>query len=137
MRQLPRPDDLHSLLIRTDFADDAAWTAFQRELTTQPGSFRANLQFVNDRRFENLTIDELLALTDGSEETFIFLADREAITQPDHPVLVVNLFEDGRGQAFRVVPPAIWAVQNNLVIGNLDWEDFTASLDADGVFRRP
>jgi hypothetical protein len=137
MPQLPTPDDLHSLLIRTDFADDHAWAAVRRELTTQAGMFRANLQFVEDRRYEKLTINGLLALSDGSDQTFTFLADREAMVRPDHPVLVVNLFEDRRGQTFRVVPPAIWAVQNNLVIGNMDWEDFTQSLDADGIFRTP
>jgi hypothetical protein len=26
-------------------------------------------------------------------------------------------------------------VQNNLVIANMDWEDFEGALDADGVFR--
>jgi hypothetical protein len=29
----------------------------------------------------------------------------------------------------------MWAVQNNLVIGNADWEDFADAVDADGVFR--
>jgi hypothetical protein len=51
-------------------------------------------------------------------------------------VLVVDLFGEGRGRTFRVIPAAIWAVQNNLVIGNMDWEDFSDSLDPDGVFRR-
>ena len=52
-----------------------------------------------------------------------------------HDLEIVDVFEDGRGRTFRVIPSAIWAVQNNLVIGNMDWEDFSDSLDADGVFR--
>jgi hypothetical protein len=135
MSALTIPDDLHSLVVRTDFVDESAWLAARRALTTTTGEFTANLQFVDDRRYENLTIDGLLALTDGSDQTFIFLVDRETLSHPDHPVLVVDLFEDGRGRTFRVTPSAIWAVQNNLVIGNMDWEDFSESLDADGVFR--
>lgn len=135
MSGLPTPDDLHSLVIRTDFVDESAWLAARRALTTTAGMFKANLQFVDDRRYENLTVDGLLALTDGSDQTFIFLVDRETLARPDHPVLVVDVFEDGRGRIFRVIPSAIWAVQNNLVIGNMDWEDFSGSLDSDGVFR--
>ena len=135
MNPLPTPNDLHSLVIRTDFIDDVAWKAVRARLTAQTGMFRANLDFVDDRRYENLTIDGLLALTEGSDLTFIFLADRETLAQPEHPVLVVDLFEDGRGRTFRVIPEALWAVQNNLVIGNCDWEDFSESLDRDGVFR--
>jgi hypothetical protein len=135
MPGLPTPDDLHSLVIRTDFIDESAWLAARRALTTTTGEFTANLQFVDDRRYENLTADGLLALTDGSDQAFVFLVDRETLSRPDHPVLVVDLFEDGRGRTFRVTPQAIWAVQNNLVIGNMDWEDFSDSLDADGVFR--
>ena len=135
MSVLPAPDDLHSLVIRTDFGDESAWRDVREELTAATGMFKANLQFVDDRRHENLTVDGLVALPDGSEQTFIFLVDRATLARPDHPVLVVDLFEDGRGRTFRVIPRAIWSVQNNLVIGNMDWEDFSESLDADGVFR--
>jgi hypothetical protein len=29
----------------------------------------------------------------------------------------------------------MWAVQNNLIIGNADWEDFAGFAGADGVYR--
>jgi hypothetical protein len=132
---LPSPDDLHSLVIRTDFSDESLWQVAYRDLTTQTGMFKANLQFVEDRRYENLTVAELLALAEGSDQTFVFLADRETLTHPEHPLMVVDLFEDNAGRPFRVSPPALWAVQNNLVIGNCDWEDFSESLDPDGIFR--
>lgn len=135
MSPLPTPRDLHSLVIRTDFADDLAWQAVRARLTARTGMFRANLDFVDDRRYENLTVEGLLALTDDCEETFVFLADRETIAHPDHPLLIVDLFEDDRGRTFRVAPAGLWAVQNNLVIGNCDWEDFSQSLDRDGIFR--
>ncbi len=137
MSKLPPPDDLHSHVIRTDFTDEAAWQVVRQELAAANGPFKANLQFIDDRRFDQLTVEGLLALTDGADQTFIFLADRETMTRPDHPVLVVDLFEDGRGRTFRVAPRAMWAVQNNLVIANADWEDFADAVGPDGVSRGP
>ena len=64
MSPLPTPSDLHSLVIRTDFSDDGAWQAVRGELTARSGMFRANLEFVDDRRYENLTVEGLLALTE-------------------------------------------------------------------------
>jgi hypothetical protein len=29
----------------------------------------------------------------------------------------------------------IWAVENNLSLGNMDFEDFAGAVDANGVFR--
>jgi hypothetical protein len=135
MDGLPAADDLHSLLIRTDFSDDVTWAAVRRAITTPSTVFRANLHVVDDRRYDGLTIDGLLAMSDGSDQGFVFLVDRETIARPDHPVLVVDLVEDSRGRRFRVVPSAMWSVQNNLIVANMDWEDFSESVDADGVFR--
>jgi hypothetical protein len=29
----------------------------------------------------------------------------------------------------------MWGVENNLSLANMDWEDFAATVDEDGVFR--
>jgi hypothetical protein len=34
-----------------------------------------------------------------------------------------------------VIAPQLWAVENNLNLSNLDWEDFADAVDDDGVFR--
>ena len=65
----------------------------------------------------------------------IFVVDRETITRSDHPVLVVDLYEQP-GRTFRVIPAAMWSVQNNLSLGNMDWEEFAEWTDPDGIFRR-
>ena len=69
----------------------------------------------------------------GVYHAVAFLVDTKALTHPDRPILVVNLYDymedlgdQGKGPqygaTFRVVPSEMWSVQNNLTISNLDWE---------------
>ena len=60
--------------------------------------------------------------------------DSDALTRADRAVRVVNLYEP-RGASFRVIPANLWSVQANLSLANMDWEEFTGALGADGVFR--
>ena len=134
---LPKPDDLHSLLIRTDFSNAPAWETVKAAVQAPSEGFRANLNIIDDRRFDRLTIEQLLAIgARDPESTFLFLVDSVTLESPEHPVLVVDLWEEP-GRFFRVIPRQMWAVQNNLVIANLSWEDFSGAVDPDGVFRDP
>ena len=134
MDALPATGDLESLVIRTDFGSDATWSDV-RNAITRPAMFRANVKFVDDQQYEGLTPEQVLELVPAElVHTFIFFVDRETIARPDHPILVIDLFEVP-GRTFRVIPSQMWAVQNNLVIGNADWDDFASALDEDGVFR--
>jgi hypothetical protein len=36
---------------------------------------------------------------------------------------------------FRALPSQIQSIQNNLSIGNMDFEEFANNIDPDGVFR--
>ena len=134
MSAFPTAGDLESLVVRTDFSDDTQWAEVRRAIA-RPAMFQANVMFVDDRQYDGLTVERLLELLpEDFEHTFILVIDRETIVQPEHPILVVDLFEV-RGRTFRVIPSQLWAVQNNLVIGNQDWDDFAGALDQDGVFR--
>ena len=53
----------------------------------------------------------------------MILVDRTAITHPEHPVLILDLF-DPSSQAFRAVPSTVQAIENNLSIANMDFEEF-------------
>jgi hypothetical protein len=75
-----------------------------------------------------------------------FLVDTQTLTHPDRPILVVNRYDyvegledQGKGPqygaTFRVVPSAMWCVQNNLSLANMDWEELAESVDDDGLFR--
>jgi hypothetical protein len=140
-----------SLVIRADFGHPQAWEEV-RAAIAEPQTedeFVAHVQFVDDRAYEGLTATQLLAMAPPETgQRFAFLVDTVTLTLPDHPVLVVNLYdyvagvsgdEQGSGPSygdtFRVVPSAMWSVQNNLSISNMDWAEFAAAVDADGVFR--
>jgi uncharacterized protein DUF6924 len=132
VKKLPVTD--HSLLLRTDFSDHAAWVALC-EAAQEPidEGFQARLECVSDAAYEGLTVEQLIALTDG-ERTFVFLADRTTLTHPERPILVVDLF-DQPGRTFRVIPREMWGVENNLSLANMDYSDFADNVDQDGVFR--
>lgn len=91
--------------------------------------------FVDDVDFDGVDEHQIIeSIPAPQEEGFIFLVDAETIGHKDHPVLVVEL-EDSTCRTFRVVPSWVWSVQNNLVLCNMDWEDFAYQVDGDGIFR--
>jgi hypothetical protein len=73
-------------------------------------------------------------LRPGSHHTFVFLVDGRTINDPEHPIVVVDLYEDP-GRSFRVIPSEMWVVENNLSLANMDFQEFAESADRDGVFR--
>lgn len=129
------PDSNLALVVRTDFSDDAGWDRICREIETPVGDFRAYVSFVNDRVFEGLTPDELLAVARNSGyRTFLFVVDEEALRSPEHGILVIDLIHEP-GRTFRTIPSEMWAVENNLSLANMDFSEFAENTGADHVFR--
>ncbi|MGW4329925.1 DUF6924 domain-containing protein [Nocardia sp. NPDC004573] len=133
-RTLPEGE---SLLVRTDFTDDAAWA---RALTAVIASYdedaMTELTPVDDMTFDGLTPADLHDLVDG--QTYVFLADATTMTDPEHPLLAVDTSEDAGGDGvavFRIAPIAMAEVEANLLLSNMDFEDYADSVDDDGVFR--
>jgi tetratricopeptide (TPR) repeat protein len=134
-KQIPVTEN--SLALRTDFSDEAAWKALCKTIQEPDNEFgfEANVDFVNDSKFDGVTAEQLLALlSDDSALSFAFIIDHIALTQPDHPILVIDL-QDEPGRTFRVVVSALWEVENNLSIANMDFEDFINTLDKNGIYR--
>lgn len=135
MSILSQSDD--TPVVRTDFTSDAPWSAVKSEITAPQTEFKFQpfITFIDDRRYDGLAVEELLAHTPhDSTHTFMFVVDKTTITAPEHPVLVVDLYEDV-GRTFRVIPSEMWTVQNNLSIANMDWDDFADHTDEDCVYR--
>lgn len=131
------PDTEYSLVLRTDFSDQAAWDRICTEIRKPVSIFRfvAYVEFLDDVEYADITKEQLLKLLPPHyNHSFIIVADRTTITHPEHPLLVIDLFDDSK-RDFRAVPKQIQAIENNLSIANMDFEDFADNVDKDGIFR--
>jgi hypothetical protein len=127
---------ISSVLVRTWFGDDRAWESVVAEVQTPSDEgFLAGVRLVNDPSFEGLGTDALKARQTGG--TFVsFLADETTFTDIEHPILAVWVYDDRPDHTpFRVVPAALWSVENNINLANMDWPEFAMSVGEDGVFR--
>jgi hypothetical protein len=132
----PLPKTQNSLVLRTDFSDDAAWDALCAAIQkpTEEG-FKAYVDYLSDPAYDGLTVEQLVVLSrKGGDRSFAFIADRATFTNPERPVLVVDLYHEP-GRIFRVNPREMWGVENNLSLANMDYYEFADNVDPDGVFR--
>jgi hypothetical protein len=132
------PNTTNALVVRTDFSDDSTWDSIRTAIEAPVGEFqfRAQVDFLSDLEYANLTPDDFLALIPlhRNDIPFIFIVDQRTISDPEHPILVIDLFEE-RGRSFRAVPSTIQAIENNLSIANMDFNEFADFTDPDGVYR--
>lgn len=124
-----------ALVLRTDFSDDDAWDAVcEASAAETPEGFMAGLSFVSDPVFTGITAGQVAGLTSESYRTFLFLADHVTVTDPEMPLVTVDL-HDEPGRWFRVAVGRISSVENNLSLANMFFREFADAVDADGVFR--
>ncbi|MFE9812625.1 DUF6924 domain-containing protein [Streptomyces sp. NPDC005548] len=134
MDQLPCPSE--ALVVRTDFSTGGAWDALRAALhSPSPDGFSANVALVDDRRYEDLTLEAALDLVPAEyQHPLLVLADSVAGASPELPLLVVDLRGE-RGRCVRVAAAELWSIENNLSGANMDFEDFVGAVNDDGVFR--
>lgn len=133
---LPQPDDLTSLVLRTDFDDEGAWDAVRAALDA--ADVYPHATYVSEVRLAGVGIQTLVddeaGADEGDQNTYVFLADAVTMRDPDHSLLAVDL-SDEPGRTFRV--PARWFpdVSANLSIANMDFAEFADAADGTGTFR--
>ncbi|MGC0208454.1 DUF6924 domain-containing protein [Streptomyces levis] len=133
---LPQPDDLTSLVLRTDFGDDRAWDAVRAALDAA-GEY-PHATYVSEPRFADVEVQALLdeeaAADEDAQIIHVFLADATTLREPGHPLLAVDL-SDEPGRTFRL--PARWFpdVSANLSIANMDFAEFADATDGSGTLR--
>ena len=129
------PSSENALLIRTDFSDQNAWKKLQGAVGSPEEPFMFNMDTVDDRANSGATIDQVMeALPEEYPHSFIVVADAAAMSQPDYPLLVVDLMEE-RGRQFRAIATQIASIENNLSIANMGFAEFAEMADEKGVFR--
>lgn len=139
MNSLPQTNN--TLLVRTDFSDQAAWEALHSAITTpNEDGFLANLHIVNDPQYRDVTTEQIVALV-PARGFLVIIADKTALTAPGMPLLSVMPYEEDDDEydqdhgELRVIAEQLWAIENNLSVGNMDWEEFTDAADDEDVFR--
>src|ERR1043166_8175732 len=111
------PSSENALLIRTDFADQSAWKKLKSAVSEPGDPFIFSMKIVDDRANSGATVEQLMeSLPEDYPHNFMVVADNVAISQPDYPLLVVDLLESGR--QFRAVATQVASIDNNLSIAN-------------------
>jgi hypothetical protein len=134
MNTIPGTKDV--LVLRTDFSDDIEWNSICSKIITpdEEFGFVPCVEFLSDKNFDGFSPSRILENLDKYKHSFIFLIDEETLSGKDNPVLCLDLKKEP-GKVFRVIPSAMWSVENNLSIANMDFEEFADSVGPDGVFR--
>jgi len=129
------PTSENALLIRTDFSDQSAWKKLTAAARKPDDPFTFNMEIVDDRGDRGATLEQLMqALPGDYPHSFVVVADSTSISQPDYPLLVVDLAGE-RGRQFRAVAAQVGSIDNNLSIANMGFEEFAGLIDESGVFR--
>jgi hypothetical protein len=129
------PTSEKALLVRTGFSDQRAWEKLKAAVSDPGDAFVFNMEIVDDRTNTEATVEQLLeALPENYPHSFILVADDAAVSQPDYPLLVVDLLEE-RGRQFRAVAAQVASIDNNLSLANMGFEEFADAVDDGGVFR--
>ncbi|MFI7542968.1 DUF6924 domain-containing protein [Actinoplanes sp. NPDC049599] len=136
MAPLPSPADLTSLVLRTDFSDDAAWDELRAVLRSE-GAHRS-ATYVSDPAYAGVTIQALVeadaAAVEDDKLTYVFVADAVTLSNDEWLLLAVDL-EEEPGRSFRVRPGAFTDVSANLAVANMEFADFAGATDETGTFR--
>jgi hypothetical protein len=96
-----------SFLVRTDFTSDEAWQQVICAAQAQyEDGFQACIEPVSDPAFDRATWQAVKAAAPANDHgaSVLFAADSTTLTQPDRPVLVVDLLDNSSRQPFRCIP---------------------------------
>src|SRR6266540_155653 len=112
------PETEYAVVLRTDFSDQATWKTICATILEPVGDFHflANVEFLDDMQYADITKGQLLELIPKNyDHSFIIVVDQTAISNPEHSLLVVDLYEKS-GREFRAIPSQIQGIENNLSI---------------------
>lgn len=133
---LSLPNTTKSLVVRTDFSSDATWdqVCMLISLSGIDYGFSADVEYINQKEYENLQIEQFYPRNENFNSWYIFVVDSLTMNHDDHPILCINLNQE-ENNTFRLVPKEMWTVDNNLAISNMDFWEFQDEADSEGIFR--
>jgi hypothetical protein len=133
-KTLPQTPD--TLVLRTDFHDDASWQSVCEQISSSScEGYVERYTFVSDSTWIDFPQELMTAFQ--PPPYFYLVVDRDTIEHEEHPVLAVNLSPYGADgpRTFRLLPAEATSFACNMNLANMDFEEFAESADADGIFR--
>ena len=96
--------------------------------------FVANLSVVDDPAWAGASVEAVIAAHAGDKVRVVaFLFDAAAASDKRRALLCISLASK-KVRTIRVLPTAVWSVENNLSLGNMEWRDFANALK-EGFFE--
>jgi len=127
-----------------DFDDDPAWERVRDAALAplRPGG-AASLVVIEDRAYEGLDLSGLAKAPEDYGERVLIVFDAQTRKRPDNPLLVIDwlaeIDEEDEDRyiprSMRATPEQVLSIEVNLSIANMDFDDYVANADPDGVFR--
>lgn len=135
-REVELPDAKNPLVILTTEVEKTQWNELKHAITERYDlGFRAYVDFSDNKEFVGIIPEDFQGFKEKAyKHSFVFLADVETISNPEHPIICVDLYDEP-GKYFRVIPSEMWAIENNLTISNVSFDEFYGACDEDGVYR--
>jgi len=110
----PIPNTEHALVLRTDFSNQNAWDSICAAIRRPNDAYHfiAYVDFMDDEGYSGINKEQLLTLiTENYNHSFIIIIDETTISHPDHPLLIIDLIDDGTGNEFRALPAQVQAIE--------------------------
>jgi hypothetical protein len=124
-----------SPLVRTDFSSDEKWRhAVTMATTDTPEGFRAELEIVEDPSLDAKPIADLSSDQRWNGARVLFVVDAHTLEDCECSIACVDLASQP-GRSFRAIPSALWGVENNIRLANMDFDEFADAAGEDGIFR--
>lgn len=135
-REVDLPNTKKPLVILTTEVENSKWDHLKQAISkTYAFGFRAFVDFSENKEFAGILPEDFQGFKEKAyKHSFVFLVDEETMTNPEHPIICVDLYEEP-GKNFRVIPSEMWAIENNLSISNMSFYEFFDACDEDGVYR--
>jgi hypothetical protein len=132
----PLPQVLVTPVLRTDYSRQETWEAVRAAIASpNEDGFKADAEFIDDASYRDLTTEQILTLVPADHRyRLLAVADKVAAASAELPLLVIDL-SGAPPREIRVTAREFWSIENNLSLANMDFEEFAAAADADGVFR--
>jgi hypothetical protein len=130
------PETWATPVLRTDFSDRESWEAVRAVIASpNDNGFKANAEFVDNPACRDLTTREVFALVPADHRyRLLAVVDETTIGSGEMPLLVIDL-QERPPREIRVIATEFWSIENNLTLGNMNFEDFAGTVHADGIFR--